>query len=316
VARFLVTGGGGFIGSNLVEAILGRGDDARVLDDFSSGRRSNLEGSPRWSREGGGRLEIVEGDVRSLATCRKAAEGIDFVLHEAAIPSVEQSVRDPIATHAVNVTGTLHMLIAARDAGARRFVLASSTAVYGEGEELPKVESMAPDPISPYGAQKLACEIYCRLFHRLYRLPTIALRYFNVFGPRQDPESEYAAVVPRFLRAVRDGEPPTIFGDGEQTRDFVFVDDVVQANLKACVAGEHALGRAFNVASGERTSLNRLVATIAALARKPVAPVHAPARGGDIRHSSASIDRATADLGFRPAVDLSDGLARTWEALP
>jgi nucleoside-diphosphate-sugar epimerase len=314
VTRFLVTGGGGFIGSNLVEAILKRGDEARVLDDFSTGRRSNLEGASAWSRSGGGRLEVREGDVRSLAACREAAEGVDFVLHQAAIPSVEQSVRDPLATHAVNVVGTLNVLQASRAAGVRRFVLASSTAIYGEGEELPKVETMAPAPISPYGAQKLAGEVYCGLFHRLYGFPAIALRYFNVFGPRQDPDSEYAAVIPKFMRAVRDGGRPTIYGDGEQTRDFVFVEDVVRANLLACEAPPEACGRAYNVASGRRTSLKDLVSAIARLAGREVVPVHEPARGGDIRHSAASIDRAAKALGFRPAVDLPEGLRRTWEA--
>jgi nucleoside-diphosphate-sugar epimerase len=314
VARLLVTGGGGFIGSNLVEAILSRGDDARVLDDFSSGHRSNLEGASDWSRAGGGKLEIQEGDVRSLAACRKAVEGVDFVLHQAAIPSVERSVRDPLATHEVNVVGTLHMLVAARDAGVARFVLASSTAVYGEGEELPKVETMAPAPISPYGAQKLAGEVYCGLFHRLYGFPAIALRYFNVFGPRQDPDSEYAAVIPLFMRAVRAGKRPTIYGDGEQTRDFVFVEDVVRANLLACEARPTACGQAYNVASGRRTSLKQLVSAIAALAGRDVAPEHAPARDGDIRHSAASIGKAESALGFRPGVGLAEGLRRTWEA--
>jgi nucleoside-diphosphate-sugar epimerase len=314
VARFLVTGGGGFIGSNLVEAVLRRGDDARVLDDFSTGKRSNLEDAPRWSREGGGRLEVLEGDVRSLATCRRAVEGADFVLHEAAIPSVEQSVRDPLGSHAVNVVGTLHMLVAAREAGVRRFVLASSTAVYGEGEQLPKVETMPPAPISPYGAQKLAGEVYCGLFHRLYGVPALALRYFNVFGPRQDPESEYAAVIPIFMRAVRGGRRPTIYGDGEQTRDFVFVEDVVRANLLACEAAPAACGQTYNVASGRRTSLKDLVSAIGALSGREIVPEHAPARDGDIRHSAAAIGKAEASLGFRPRVDLAEGLRRTWEA--
>jgi len=314
VARVLVTGGAGFIGSNLVEAIVKRGDHARVLDDFSTGHAANLAGAPEWARAGGGSLEIQEGDIRSLDACRRAVEGVDFVLHEAAIPSVEQSVRDPITTDAVNVGGTLNVLTASRDAGVKRFVLASSTAIYGEGEELPKIETMAPAPISPYGAQKLAGEVYCALFHRLYGFPAIALRYFNVFGPRQDPDSEYAAVIPKFMRAVRSGGRPTIYGDGEQTRDFVFVDDVVQANLRACAAPPDACGQAYNVASGRRTSLKEIVAAIAALSGRPVDPVHEPARGGDIRHSAASIERAAARLAYRPTVELAQGLKRTWEA--
>jgi nucleoside-diphosphate-sugar epimerase len=314
VARFLVTGGAGFIGSNLVETILKRGDDARVLDDLSTGRRANLDGAEGWAREGGSLFELLEGDIRDPRACRAALDGVDYVLHQAAIPSVEQSVRDPQTTHDVNVVGTLNLLTAARAASVRRFVFASSTAIYGDGPELPKRETMAADPISPYGAHKHAGEVHCRLFHRLYGFPAISLRYFNVFGPRQDPASEYAAVIPRFLRAIRDGGRPTIYGDGEQTRDFVFVDDAVQANLRACAAPESACGSAYNVASGTRTSLNELVSAIASLAGKRVDPIHGPPREGDIRHSSAAIGRAEVDLGFRPTVSLAEGLRRTWAA--
>ncbi len=310
---FLVTGGGGFIGSNLVEALLRRGECARVLDDFSTGRRENLQDAPEWALQGGGRFETVEGDIRDAATCRRAMEGVDAVLHHAAIPSVERSVRDPLSSNEVNVTGTLNLLLAAREARVRRFVYASSSSVYGESETLPKTEDMATAPISPYGLQKLTGETYCRMFHRVYGVPTIALRYFNVFGPRQDPASEYSAVIPRFVSAIRSGRDPVIFGDGEQTRDFTYVANVVEANLRAWEAGADALGDAYNIACGERVSLNRLAALLGGLAGRAVTPEHAAPRVGDIRHSLAGIDLAVARLGYRPTVDFQAGIRRTWE---
>ena len=215
MALFLVTGGGGFIGSNLVEALLRRGDDVRALDDFSSGRRENLDGVAAWTRERSSRFELIKGDIRDLETCRRAMQGADYVLHLAAVPSVQRSVLDPASTNEVNVTGTLNLLLTARDAKPKRFVYTSSSSVYGESETLPKVESMPAAPISPYGLQKFAAEAYSRQFHRLYGLPTVALRYFNVFGPRQDPSSEYSAVIPRFISAIKEGRSPTIFGYGE-----------------------------------------------------------------------------------------------------
>jgi len=314
VARFLITGGGGFIGSNLTEALLLRGDDVRVLDDFSSGRRENLASAEAWAREGGGTYELVEGDVADPATCGTAVQGVDHVLHQAAIPSVQRSVVNPLATHRVNVDGTLYLLEAAREARVRRFVFASSSSVYGESETLPKVETMAPAPISPYGLQKLAAESYGRLYHRLYGLPTVALRYFNVFGPRQDPSSEYSAVIPRFLTAVAAGRRPTIYGDGEQSRDFTFIANVVRANLLACEAGDAALGGTYNVGCGERISLNELVRRIGEIAGRTVEPEYAAPRTGDIRHSLASIEAAGGRLGFRPEVGLAEGLRRTLEA--
>ena len=313
MASFLVTGGGGFIGSNLVEAILRAGDSARVLDDFSTGRRENLSGASGWARALGGTFELIEGDIRDLATCRKAAAGCDFVLHHAAIPSVQRSVADPLASNHVNVTGTLNVLVAARDAKVRRVVMASSSSLYGESETLPKVETMTPDPISPYGLQKLTGETYFGIFHKLYGTPTVALRYFNVFGPRQDPASEYSAVIPKFIAAIDRGSRPTIFGDGEQTRDFTYVANVVQANLRACAAGPEALGRAYNIACGERISLNELVRILAGFAGRAVTPEYAPHRPGDIKHSLAGIDRARGFLGFRPETTVIDGLKRTWE---
>lgn len=315
MALFLVTGGAGFIGSNLVEAILRGGDDVRILDDFSTGRRQNLHEAPGWAEAGGGRLEVVQGSLCDEDLRRRAVAGADYVLHQAAIPSVQRSVLEPVASNDVNVSGTLGMLVAARDAKVRRFVFASSSSLYGESETLPKIETMAPAPISPYGLQKLAGETYCMLFHRLYGLPTVALRYFNVFGPRQDPASEYAAVIPRFLTALRDGHRPVVYGDGEQTRDFTYVANAVQANLRACTAGPAALGRAYNVACGARVSLNQLLEMMAGLVGTTVRAEHAPPRPGDIRHSLASIDLARRDLGYVPEVDLVEGLGRTLHAL-
>jgi len=315
MALFLVTGGGGFIGSNLAEAILENGDSVRVLDDFSTGRRENLAEAPAWARAGGGSFEVVEGDIRDADICRVATEGADYVLHQAAIPSVQRSIEDPASSNAVNVTGTLNLLLAARDAGVKRFVSASSSSLYGESEVLPKVETMTPRPISPYALQKLAGETYCRLFHSLWGVPTVALRYFNVFGPRQDPGSEYSAVVPRFVTAIKKGERPIIYGDGEQTRDFTFVSNAVRANLQACEAGEAALGEAYNVACGYRISLNRLVEILAGLAGVAVEPEHAAPRPGDIRDSLADIAKAGELIGFRPEVGVEEGLSRVWEAL-
>jgi nucleoside-diphosphate-sugar epimerase len=312
--KFLITGGAGFIGSNLAEALLRRGDFVRVLDNFSTGRRENLASVEQWSEAGGGEFELLEGDMCDVDTCRRAMQGVEFVLHEAAIPSVQRSVLDPVTTNAVNVGGTLNLLEAARQAAVRRFVFASSSSLYGESETLPKVETMPSAPISPYGLQKLACETYCHLYYRLYGLPTVALRYFNVFGPRQDPNSEYSAVIPRFITAVKGGQPPTIYGDGEQSRDFTFVANVIQANQLACVAGTEALGGAYNIGCGERITLNALIKAIGEIMQREIKPDHAEPRDGDIRHSLAAIDAAAQRLGFRPEVALSEGLERTIEA--
>jgi nucleoside-diphosphate-sugar epimerase len=314
MATFVVTGGGGFIGSNLVEAILGRGDAARVLDNFATGRRENLRSAPAWAKSGGASYELIEGDIRDPAACRRAIDGADYVLHQAAIPSVQRSVQDPAMSNEVNVTGTLNVLLAARDAGVKCLVMASSSSLYGESETLPKVESMAPSPISPYGLQKLAGETYCGVFYRLYGLPTVALRYFNVFGPRQDPGGEYSAVIPKFIAAIKAGDAPVIFGDGEQTRDFSHIANIVQANIKACEAPSSALGGAYNIACGERISLNELVQILAGFAGRIVRPVHAEARSGDIKHSLAAIEKAEQLLGYRPTVSVKDGLRRTWDA--
>jgi nucleoside-diphosphate-sugar epimerase len=287
-----------------VSSTTSRRDGARTSEDADS-----------WAAAGGGRLHLLEGDIRDPEVCREAVRGVDYVLHQAAIPSVPRSIQDPVASNAVNVGGTLNLLVAARDARVKRFVFASSSSVYGEGEALPKVESMPPAPLSPYGLQKLAGETYSALFDRLYGLPTVSLRYFNVFGPRQNPDSEYAAVIPRFITAVKTGETPIVYGDGEQSRDFTFIADVVEANLLACEAGGDALGRSFNIACGRRTSLNQVLGFLGEISGTRARADYQPPRAGDIRHSQAGIDLAVRHLGFRPGVEFLEGLRRTWRAL-
>ena len=309
MATFLVTGGGGFIGANLCHALIERGDHVRALDNFSSGRRENLVGLEAASADG--RFTLIEGDVTDMATVTAAMRGVDYVLHEAAIPSVPRSVEDPVDTDHANVHGTVIVLKAAVDAKVKRFVFAASSAAYGEkapGER--KVEMMAPDPLTPYAAQKLACEHYLKVFHVCYGLPTVALRYFNVFGPRQDPKSQYAAAIPNFVTAGLAGRAATIYGDGGQTRDFCYIDNVIEANLLACVA-DGVAGEMFNIACGEATSLLQVVATIAQQTGNAVAPKHEPGRTGDIRHSLASIDKARRMLGYTGAVRFAEGIART-----
>jgi UDP-glucose 4-epimerase len=305
--RALVTGGAGFIGSHLVDALVSGGWSVRVIDDFSSGREENLAASR-------GSIELLRGDLADEASIAGAVDGVEVVFHLGAIPSVPRSVADPLRTHRVNVDGTLAVLEAARRAEARRVVYAASSSVYGDSEVLPKVETMPPNPRSPYALQKYAGEAYCRLYHELYGLETVALRYFNVFGPRQDPGSAYAAVVPRFATACLRGAPATIHGDGEQTRDFTFVEDAVRANLAAADA-PHAAGGVFNVAGGRRVSLNRLLAILKELVGVDVPPVHDPPRPGDVRHSLADLGRARERLGWQPEVPLEEGLRRTIEYL-
>jgi nucleoside-diphosphate-sugar epimerase len=303
MARFLVTGGAGFIGSALVNRLVELGHAVRVLDDFSTGFRSNLESC----RD---RIEVIEGTVAELAVCRAAAQDVDYVLHEAAIPSVQRSVDDPVSSTQANVNGTLNMLLAARDARVKRLVFASSSSVYGESEVLPKVETMREDPLSPYALTKLAGEKYCGVFYRIYGLSTVALRYFNVFGPRQDPHSQYSAVISRFVDAALQGRRPTVYGDGEQSRDFTYVENVVEANLLACFA-EAASGMAFNVGTGQEYTLNDLLRFLAAIVGHPIDPIYSEARLGDVRHSQAAIDRARRTLGFEPKVGFKEGLERT-----
>ena len=305
--KALVTGGGGFIGSNLVRALLARGDDVRVLDNFATGSRANLAGLEH-------EVQLVEGDLRSYERVHAAIRGAEVVFHQGALPSVPRSVQDPLTTTAVNVEGTLNVLLAARDEGVRRIVNASSSSVYGNTGSLPRVETQAPDPISPYAVAKLAAERFCTSFTRVYGMEIVSLRYFNVFGPRQDPTSQYAAVVPRFIRAVADGEAVTIYGDGEQSRDFTFVDNVVNANLLAADAAGVS-GEIFNVATGGSITVNALADAVGALLDRPVEKAYEPAREADVRASWADVAQATRLLGFTPRVDFSDGLRRTADYL-
>jgi UDP-glucose 4-epimerase len=302
-AEFLITGGAGFIGSNLVERLGRDGKSVRVFDNFSTGRRENL-------RDVKAKIEIVEGDLRNMEQVRKAVAGVRYVLHLAALPSVQRSVEDPLMTHDINVNGTLNLLVAAREARCQRVVFSSSSAVYGDTPTLPKREDMAPWPVSPYGAHKITGECYCRLFWQLYGLETVSLRYFNVFGPRQDPQSEYAAVIPKFITSILAGRSPTIFGDGTQTRDFSHVDNVVEANILACAASKNALGESFNIACGERTSLLQLVDTINRITGKNIRPQFAPARPGDILHSQADVAKARKLLGWKPSVNFREGIEK------
>ena len=303
----LVTGGAGFIGSHLVDRLLADGWRVRVLDDFSSGRPENVA---HWA----GGAELVRGDLRDRALLPKLLDGVEVVFHQAAVPSVPRSVAEPERTNDVNVTGTLGLLEAARRAGVRRVVFASSSSAYGDTPVLPKVETMPPAPMSPYALQKYAGERYCQLFHRLYGLETVALRYFNVYGPRQNPKSEYAAVIPRFATAFLRGEAPVVFGDGEQTRDFTYVGDAVAANLLAADA-PRAAGEVVNVAGGRRVSLNELLGELRAITGAQVDARYQPARPGDVRDSLADLSRAEELLGYRPQVELPSGLRRTVEHL-
>ncbi|MBI3608046.1 MAG: SDR family oxidoreductase [Nitrospirae bacterium] len=313
---YLVTGGAGFIGSHLVEALVKKGQRVRVLDNFSTGKRSNLD--EVMQRCGIGeqdpRLTVIEGDIRDRAVCEAAVRDADYVLHQAALSSPSRSVADPLGTTAVNVTGTLNLLWAAKEANVKRVVFASSSAVYGDTPVLPKVESLPPHPQSPYAVSKVAGEHFCRVFYRSYGLPTVALRYFKVYGPRQDAESQDAAVVPRFVSALRAGQPVTIYGDGKQSRDFTFIDDCVRANLLAC-RSRYAVGEVMNVASGGRTTINDLYREIARLLHVSVKPDYAEARPGDVNHSLADLHRAGALLGYRPKVDIKTGLKHLIAAL-
>jgi nucleoside-diphosphate-sugar epimerase len=309
---YLVTGGAGFIGSNLAESLLSAGHRVRVLDNFLTGKRENLAG---LAERFGGAFELVEGDLRDLAVTRKAAEGVEYVLHQGALPSVPRSVADPALSNEINVGGTVNLLIAARDSGVRRVVFAASSSAYGDTPELPKRESMTPNPKSPYAAQKLAGEHYMRIFYEVYGLETVSLRYFNVFGPRQDPTSMYAAVIPRFITSVLSGKAPIVYGDGLQTRDFTYVDNVVEANLRACSAPRTECGKVYNIACGERISLMDILETVYGLAARRVDPKFEPQRPGDVRDSLADISLAKDRLGYTAKVAFSVGLSRTFDYL-
>jgi len=303
---YLVTGGAGFIGANLAEALVRDGERVRVLDNFSTGSPANLA----EIRE---RIELVEGDLRDYAAVKRAMQGVTYVAHQAALRSVERSVDDPLSSDEVNVHGTLHVLMAARDTpGVRRVVYASSSSVYGENPILPKVEDQTPAPVSPYAVSKLAGEHYCRVFSKLYGVETVSLRYFNVFGPKQSPQSKYAAVIPLFMRAALQGEPLEIHGDGEQSRDFTHIDNVVHANRLALTAPGVG-GEVFNVACNERHSLLDIVAILERLVGRPLARRHVASRRGDVRHTQASIEHIRQKLDFRPSVGFEDGMRRTWE---
>jgi UDP-glucose 4-epimerase len=301
---YLVTGGAGFIGSNIVEALAKRGDRVRVLDDFSTGRRENLASFPG--------VEVVEGDLRDPGTVARAVAGVDGVFHQAALRSVPRSVDDPSSSNDVNVNGTLVLLLACRKAGVRRVVYASSSSVYGDDPTLPKVETLRTAPVSPYAVSKLAAEHYCQVFARLYGVETVSLRYFNVFGPRQNPESKYSAVIPRFLDQAMQGQALEVHGDGEQSRDFTYIDNVVQGNLRA-METPGVSGEVFNVACGTRHSLIAIADAIGDfLGRRPERH-HVAARAGDVRHTLADLRKAERLLGYRPTVDFADGMRRTCE---
>jgi len=307
MSRILVTGGAGFIGSNLTEALLKEGHWVRVLDNFSTGKRENLVFDREYSS-----LEIINGDIRDLAICRKVMKDIEVVFHQAALPSVQRSVEDPLISNAVNVEGTLNILLSSRDTGVKRLIYASSSSIYGDTPTLPKQEEMPPNPLSPYALQKYIGEHYCRLFSQLYSLETVSLRYFNVFGPKQDPNSIYSAVIPRFIDALLEGHPPIIFGDGEQSRDFTYIDNVVQANLLAMHV-DRLNGEAINIACGKRTSLNQLLAILYDIFGSKVSPIYQEPRKGDVRHSLADIRKGKQILNYEPNVGIEAGLKKTVE---
>ena len=303
MVNYLITGGAGFIGSNIAEALVQQRGFVRVLDNCITGKLSNLEGVIN-------QVEFIQGDIRDLSVVREAVKDMDYVLHQAALPSVARSVDNPIVTNEVNVTGALNVLVAAKDEKVKRVVYASSSSVYGNSAVLPKREDMPANPISPYAISKYTGEQYCKVFNSIYGLETVVLRYFNVFGPRQSPNSQYAAVIPIFIKSFLEEKPPTIFGDGEQSRDFTFVENVVSANLLACHA-EGATGEVFNIACGKRTTINDLTRAIKNLLDSPLEPDYDKMRKGDVRHSLADITKAQKLLGYEPKIDLEAGLRKT-----
>ena len=303
--KVLVTGGGGFIGSHIVDRLLADGHGVRVLDNFATGRRENL-------LDVLSDIELVEGDIQSYERVHNAVSGCEVVLHQGALPSVPRSVQDPLTSNATNVTGTLNVLLAARDSGVRRVVYASSSSIYGANPELPKHEALLPQPISPYAVAKLAGEGFCRSFHEVFGLETVALRYFNVFGPRQDPLSQYSAVVPNFITALTGGGQPVVYGDGEQSRDFTYVGNVVDGNVLA-MSAEGVAGKLYNLAAGERTSLNELLHHIGSLVGNEPEARYEPPRLGDVKHSHADVSAARRDLGYSPSVTVEEGLRLTLE---
>lgn len=306
MTHYLVTGGAGFIGSNLVEALVARGERVRVLDNFATGKRDNI--AP-WRD----RIELVEGTITSRDDCERAVDGVDYVLHQGALPSVPKSIEMPRETHEANVDGTVNILLAARDAKVKRVVYAASSSAYGDTPTLPKAETMPATPKSPYAVQKYAGELYCRVFFENYGLETVVLRYFNIFGPRQDPTSQYSAVIPKFITACLEDRAPLIFGDGETSRDFTYVGNVVEANLKACVAASRCAGRVVNIACGERITLKDLARVIRETIGRGKPPVHKEERAGDVKHSLADISLAKELIGYEPKVSFADGIRKTIE---
>jgi nucleoside-diphosphate-sugar epimerase len=307
MALYLITGIGGFIGSSLARELLRRGEQVRGVDNFSTGRRENLTQIL-------GQIDVREADILDLDAMKNACAGVDYVLHQAAIPSVPKSVLDPLGSNRANVDGTVSLLVAARDAKVKRVVYAASSSAYGDTPTLPKHEAMTPDPISPYAVAKLASERYMISFYRCYGLETVALRYFNIFGPRQDPSSPYSGVLAKFITMMLSGKQPTIFGDGEQSRDFTYIDNAVEANLLACKSpAAHAAGKVFNVATGRRVTLNETFKLLQNLTSYAGSPIYGAERGGDIKHSLADVSSAEKHLGYKPKVDFEDGLKRTVE---
>ena len=298
-----MTGGAGFIGSHIVDRLVNDGHTVRILDNFFEGKESNIA-------HNSGRIEVIRGDIRNKEDVKRAVDGMEYILHQAAMRSVPMSVENPYPYNDVNITGQLNLLMAARDAGVKRLIFASSSSVYGSNPILPKHEDMLPMPISPYAVTKLAGEAYCSMFTELYGLETVSLRYFNVFGPRQDPNSQYAAVIPKFITAIMNDERPVVFGDGLQSRDFTYVENNVEANLKACTAPD-AAGKVFNIACGETYSLLDVIAAINELLGKSIEPIFAPPRAGDVKHTQADIEKAREIIGFNPSVTFMEGLEKT-----
>jgi len=301
--KYLVTGGAGFIGSNIAEELVKRGHPVRIIDNFFTGKRENISSFLD-------KIELIEGDIRDYDVCKRALEGVDFVSHQAALPSVPRSIEDPLLTTEINIKGTLNILLASREAKVKGFVFASSSSVYGDDPNLPKKEGNVGNPLSPYAISKLAGEKYCRVFSQIFGLSTVCLRYFNIFGPRQDPSSQYAAVIPNFINRMLKGESPTIFGDGEQSRDFTYVSNVVEANILASKA-QGISGEIFNIAWGEKTTVNSLALNLNEILKEEISPSYDEPRPGDVRHSFADISKAKKMLKYEPLVSFGKGLKET-----